>query len=159
MNFRELHKKYLSSDRVKVAAAKIKFPRCMTKLGKAGSINISRIGTGILSSRTRTFTCWSPLPERKEWWRSSDWRQIDTEARLLAVAFNSKISKENFHVQASPFHFVFPYGMLIAQQSYFSSCEEWRQAGHCYQKRMVFRANDQIKKLLREIQSLFPGKN
>lgn len=118
----------------------------MIKLWKSGFICTSRIGASILSAKTRTIICRSPFPEGREWWSSSDWRRIDTEERWSAVVFDSKISKENFHVQASLLRFVFPYGMLIAWQSHFSSWEEWRQSGHGYQKQMVFRGNDQIKK-------------
>lgn len=138
-------------DRVQVIVAKIQkvSQRDMINLGKAGYTCIGRTGEGFLPSRTRTtvkgtFICWSPLPRKNDLWRSSGWTQRDAEARLLAVRFGSKIPKENFHVQAFLFHFVFPCDMLTAYQPY---------------KQIVLKDYDQVKNLLHEVQSLFPGRN
>lgn len=128
----------------------------MIKLWKVGSICLSRTGASILSPKTRIIICWSPLPERSG-------EAVVTEDRhwgkvACSCFWFQDISKENFHVQTSLFHFVFPYGILIAKQTNFISWEEWRQPGHCYQKQMVFRANDQIKTLLTWDPELIPRK-
>lgn len=65
MNFRRLHKKYLDSDRVKVAASKIeKLSQIHDKIVKSW-FHMYQQDWG-KSAKTRTIICGSPLSERRE---------------------------------------------------------------------------------------------
>lgn len=60
------------------------------------------------------------------------------------------------------FSFCFSLCKVVALQSYLDSYKGRTQSSHCYQKhskQTVLKANDQVKKLLHEVQSLFPGRN